>query len=60
VDCGPAIGFDIVTDERGADHAFMTCKAQLYRLDIKTGAAQPIGRIVSADTEYIGLSVLSE
>jgi hypothetical protein len=60
VDCDAAIGFDIATDARGTDHAFMVCKAELYRLDIKTGAAQPLGKIGGSASDYFGLAVLSE
>jgi hypothetical protein len=60
VDCDAAIGFDIATDERRTDHAFMICKSELYRLDIKTGAAQSMGKIGGGSSEYVSLAVLSE
>jgi trimeric autotransporter adhesin len=60
VDCGPATGFDIITDQRGVDHAFLICGVQLYGLDINTGAALAMGKITAADTAMISLSVLSE
>ena len=58
VDCGPATGFDIVTDASGADYAFMVCETELYSLNIKTGRARSIGNIDSPATEFIGLAVL--
>jgi hypothetical protein len=60
IDCGVAAGFDIVTDKRGVDHAFLVCASQLFRLDINSGAAQAIGKIGEATGEMIGLTVLSE
>jgi hypothetical protein len=60
VDCGAAVGFDIVTDARGTDHAFLTCRGELYRLDIRTGATQSLGKIARGTTEFVSLAVLSE
>jgi len=60
VDCGPDTGFDIATDARGIDHAFLVCKSELYRVDIRTGAARSLGKIGGALGEYLGLAVLSE
>jgi hypothetical protein len=60
VDCNAAIGFDIATDERRTNHAFMVCKSELYRLDINTGAAQSLGKIGGSFSEYVSLAVLSE
>ena len=60
VDCSAAAGFDIVTDARGTDYAFLTCRGELYRLDIKTGAAQSLGKIGRGNAEFLSLAILPE
>lgn len=60
IDCTAAAGFDIATDERGVNHAFLVCRSELFQLDIKTGAAQSLGKIAAAPGEFISLAVLSE
>lgn len=60
VDCGIATGFDIATDASGKDHAFLVCKSELYRVDIRTGKAQSLGKIGGTLSEYLSLAVLSE
>jgi len=59
VNCSAAAGFDIVTDGRGVDHAFLVCGSELFRLDINSGAARFLGKIATTG-EMIGLAVLSE
>lgn len=59
IDCGAAAGFDIATDGRGVDHAFLVCGATLYRLDLESGAARSIGAIGGAETSFLGLAVVS-
>jgi len=58
IDCTEATGFDIATDARGADHAFLVCGAKLYRLDLESGAARLLGSIGSEQSRFIGLAVL--
>ncbi|MGH8238034.1 MAG: DUF4394 domain-containing protein [Steroidobacteraceae bacterium] len=59
IDCAETTGFDIATDARGADHAFLVCGAKLYRLDLESGAARMLGSIGAAQTRFIGLAVLA-
>ena len=60
IDCGLQTGFDIVTDARGRDYAFLACNSELYRLNIKTGATESIGKIVADKSQILGLAVLPE
>lgn len=59
VDCDAVNGFDIAIDASGIDHAFMVCGAVLYSLDLRTGAAAPIGDLGAGEKRVItGLAVL--
>jgi hypothetical protein len=56
VDCGPVNGFDIGTDRRGVDRAFLACDGSLYDLNLRTGRAALIGSISTG--KVAGLAVL--
>lgn len=58
VDCGEAAGFDIATDGRGRNHAFLVCDSTLYRLELASGAAREIGPVGNEIGHLIGLAVL--
>lgn len=58
IDCDEAAGFDIATDSRGLDHAFLVCDAILYRLDLRSGATREIGPVAGGAGRFIGLAVL--
>ncbi len=57
VDFDGASGFDILTDAAGRDHGFAASRSTLYRIDLATGAASPLGTIGSGRSPLIGLAV---
>ena len=57
VDVAPHAGFDIVTDDAGADHAFAAWGGTLYAIDLASAAARPLGTI-GGSPDVIGLAAL--
>ncbi len=49
-------GFDILTDAAGRDHGFAASGSTLYRIDLVTGAATPLGTIGRGRPSLIGLA----
>jgi trimeric autotransporter adhesin len=58
IDCGPKNGFDIGTDTRGVDRAFIACQGALYDLNLRTGRATLIGAIGGGGLQITGLAVV--
>lgn len=59
VDFGVVGGFDILTDAAGRDHGFAVSGQTLYRVDLATGAAAPLGTIGGGRPPLIGLAAAS-
>ncbi len=56
-DAASRAGFDIVTDAAGTDRAFAAWAGTAYAIDLKTGAARPLGTIAGGP-EIVGLAAL--
>jgi hypothetical protein len=55
IDCEPATGFDILT-ENGVDRAFAASRSTLYGIDLATGRASALGTIGDGTLRIIGLA----
>jgi len=59
IDFGPMVGFDILTDGSGKDHAFAVSGATLYAIDLGTGAATTLGTIGDGSLNFVGLTAVA-
>jgi hypothetical protein len=57
VDFSDDTGFDILTLPNGRDLAIAVSDAQLYRINLNTGAARKIGTIGDGDSDFFGLAL---
>lgn len=58
VDFGPETGFDILSGPGGLETAFAATGSVLHRIDLRSGAASPLGTLGDGKVRILGLAVL--
>jgi hypothetical protein len=60
VDFDSLAGFEIVTDPSGEDHGYAASGSTLYAIDLKTGAATPLGTIGAGRAVVVSLAAAGD